>query len=511
MSDWTAGYVAEIDYTYGYYPELNPLRSQLAFLYAGLEPPTQGTHCELGFGQGLSVNIHASASGSFWYGCDFNPSQARYACSLAHASGAQAHLTDEAFAEFCSRIDLPQFDSIGLHGIWSWINDANRAVIVDFVRRKLKVGGALYISYNTQPGWAAMVPLRDLLTEHAQVMGAPGQGIGNRIQGSLDFADQLLAVNPRYATAHPQVAERIQSIKTQNRHYVAHEYFNRDWVPMPFSEMARMLSSVKLDHACSANFSEHIGQLHLLPEQMSFLSGIPDPLFRQTVRDFMVNQSFRKDYWIKGARKLNPLERTDALRAQRVVLVQARADVPMKIKGAIGEVTMQGAVYNPILDAMADHKPKTLGQLEQALQGQGIQFGQMIEAVMILIGNGSLAPAQDEATVTRVTPHTDALNASLMHKARSGDQIQYLASPVTGGGVTVGRPQQLCLLASQQGMATPGEWAKYIWQLLQAQGQRLTKDGKTLETAQENLAELTTQAEAFATKQLPMLKALKVA
>ena len=36
MTDWTAGYVADIGYTYGYYTELNPLRVRLAFLNAGL-------------------------------------------------------------------------------------------------------------------------------------------------------------------------------------------------------------------------------------------------------------------------------------------------------------------------------------------------------------------------------------------------------------------------------------------------------------------------------------------
>ena len=30
MSDWTAGYVTDIDYTFGYYAELNPLRVRLA-------------------------------------------------------------------------------------------------------------------------------------------------------------------------------------------------------------------------------------------------------------------------------------------------------------------------------------------------------------------------------------------------------------------------------------------------------------------------------------------------
>lgn len=32
MSNWSAGYVADIGYTYGYYAELNPLRVKLAFL-----------------------------------------------------------------------------------------------------------------------------------------------------------------------------------------------------------------------------------------------------------------------------------------------------------------------------------------------------------------------------------------------------------------------------------------------------------------------------------------------
>ena len=161
MTDWTAGYVADIGYTYGYYTELHPLRARLAFLNAGLVPPTRGAHCELGFGQGVSVNIHAAASDNEWHATDFNPSQAAFAQELARVSGANAHLHDQAFVEFCARDDLPDFDSIGLHGIWSWISDENRAVIVDFVCRKLKVGGVLYISYNTQPGWAAMVPMRE--------------------------------------------------------------------------------------------------------------------------------------------------------------------------------------------------------------------------------------------------------------------------------------------------------------------------------------------------------------
>lgn len=511
MSDWTAGYVADIGYTYGYYTELNPLRVRLAFLNAGLVPPEVGTACELGFGQGMSTNLHASASVVQWAGTDFNPAQASFAQELACVAKSNAQLFDESFNQFCNRSDLPEFDYIGLHGIWSWISDENRNIIVDFVRRKLKVGGVLYISYNTQPGWAAMVPMRDLLTEHAEVLGADGAGIISRIDSALAFAEQLLAANPSYARANPQIAERIKRIKGQDRNYVAHEYFNRDWEPMAFAKMAQWLEPAKLQWACSANYLDAIDAVNLTAEQQALMASIPDPMFRQTTRDFCVNQQFRKDYWVKGARRLSSLEQTEVLRSQRVILVLPRSDVSLKINSNLGEATLQEAVYNPILDQLADHQHKSLGQLEDALKSSGINFAQIIQAVMVLSSNGALMAVQDDATTNMAHERTKRLNNYLMTKARGSNELNYLASPVTGGGISVSRFQQLFLLALQQNHKQPQEQAKFVWDLLAMQGQRLIKDGKTLETAEANIAELNAQANEFMTKRLDILKALKIA
>jgi len=511
MSDWTTGYVAGVGYTFGYYIELNPLRLRLAFLNAGLVFPEVGTACELGFGQGMSANIHAAALASQWFGTDFNPSQAGFAQELAAASGAGAQLFNQAFAEFCNRPDLPDFDYIGLHGLWSWISDENRAIIVDFIRRKLKVDGVLYISYNTQPGWAAMVPMRDLLAGHSEVMGAPGQGIVARIDASLVFAEKLLATNPTYARANPQVSERIKKIKEQNRNYLAHEYFNRDWLPMPFSRMAEWLAPAKLSYACSAHYLDQVDAANLNAEQQALLKEIPDAMFRQTVRDFCVNQQFRRDYWVKGPRRLDGLAQAEAVREQRVILTQPRADVSLKVTGALGEATLHESVYGPILDELAQRLPKSLGQIEQSVKEKGISFAQVFQAAIILTGGGALLPVQDEATQQKARKHTDKLNAFLMNKARSSGDISYLASPVTGGGIPVGRFQQLFLLAKSQEKKQPSDWAEFVWLVLNQQGQRILKEGKALETAEENLSELTAQATTFAEKQLPILKALGIA
>ncbi|MFP5392512.1 MAG: class I SAM-dependent methyltransferase [Gammaproteobacteria bacterium] len=401
MTDWTAGYVADIGYTYGYYGELNPARIQHAFLSAGLIPPQVATACELGFGQGLSTAIHAAAAPVAWYGTDFNPAQAGFAQALAQVSDSSAQLFDESFGQFCARTDLPDFDFIGLHGIWSWISDENRHIIVDFVRRKLKVGGVLYISYNTEPGWAAMVPMRRLLTTHSAVMSPPGVSTVDKVNSALEFADRLLATHPLYAKVNPQVAERIRAIKTQNRHYVAHEYFNQDWLPMAFSDMAEWLAPAKLNFACSSHLLEHIDSINLTAPQREFLATLPDRMLRESVRDFICNQTFRRDYWVRGARRMGTVEAMEAVRKLRVLLLTPRSSVELKTKGALGLANMSEAVYTPILNLLADYKPRTVGQLEQQLADQGLTHGQVLEAFQILAGNGNLATVQDEKAIAR--------------------------------------------------------------------------------------------------------------
>ena len=91
MTSWTSGYVAELDYTHGYYREMSPLILQLAMLSKlqahRVERPLR--YLELGFGQGLSLNIHAAAYDGEYWGTDFNPTQAANARELAAASGRQ--------------------------------------------------------------------------------------------------------------------------------------------------------------------------------------------------------------------------------------------------------------------------------------------------------------------------------------------------------------------------------------------------------------------------------------
>jgi hypothetical protein len=74
----------------------------------------------------------------------------------------------------------------------------------------------------------------------------------------------------------------------------------------------------------------------------------------------------------------------------------------------------------------------------------------------------------------------------------------------------VPRFEERLLLADTEGASAPADWASTAWAVLSQQGQRIIKDGVTLESAEQNLAELTAQAVAFKDTKLPILRALGV-
>ena len=508
MSEWSNGYVADIGYTYGYYSELNPLKMRAAFLNAGLVYPETGTACELGFGQGISTNFHAAASLVEWHGTDFNPSQAAFAQELAGVSGGRAFLHDQSFAEFCNRQDLPDFDYIALHGIWSWISNENRAVIVDFVRRKLKVGGVLYVSYNTMPGWASTVPMRELMLEHNNVMAAPGKQIVSRMDASLDFVSRLFEVAPAFLNANPTVKSRFEAMKSANRSYLAHEYFNRDWAPMSFSAMAKWLEPAKLSFACSANLQHHLQFAILSAEQHKFLAEIDDPHFRETVFDFMVNQTFRRDFWVHGPRKLPPQMQTERLLQQTYLLIQDPATISMTQKGPTGEMKLAPEVYQPILHFLGDLKPHTAAEVVAHMRGHDVPQPQVKQALFILLSLDLLHLAQAPEVAAQTKPRTDRLNRHLCQLSQDNMDLPFLVSPVTGGGVPVDRITQMMMLARANGVTDPQQVGADLHRILLAQGHRLKKEGKNVQSDAEQLQLLVDTAVLFNQRKAAILEAL---
>jgi len=246
MTDWTDGYVADISYDYNFFPELAPITISFNLLDNGFLPPSldRFTYCELGCGQGFTTNVLAATNpqGDFW-GMDFNPTHVAAAQRLAAAAQLKnIHFSDHSFSEFLAA-DTPDFDFIALHGVYAWISDENRRAIGQLFRRKLKVGGVVYISYNTLPGWAPLLPLRELMVQYTR---GSAEASTQKVEKGLAFAQHLHELKATYFRDNPIVKYNLEEMVEDSRNYLAHEYFNHDFHPFYHSEVAQHLMDAKL-------------------------------------------------------------------------------------------------------------------------------------------------------------------------------------------------------------------------------------------------------------------------
>ena len=506
-TSWTAGYMAEINYTYGFYRELTPAMLQFAMMAAGMRSPSFAhaqAYCELGCGQGVTTNLLAAANPHIeFHATDFNPGQIAGARDLAAAAGTpNVNFYEDSFAEFAARSDLPDFDAISLHGIYSWISAENRQVIVDFIRKRLKPGGLVYISYNSLPGWAAAAPLRRLFADYASNHGGPAL---SQIEQALAFSDSLDKLDAKYFRANLGISERLDKLKGLQKAYLVHEYLNKDWTPFYHGDVAGELGEAKLTFAATATILEQIDAINLTAEQQQLLAGIPEISYRETLRDYIVNQQFRRDIFAKGISTLRQTEVLSAWEQFSFVLSVDVTEVPRTVKGNLGEGNLQPEIYDPIVGRLAAG-PVSWTELVQVPEIAALGYPRIMQAMAIMIGCNVVQPClAGDMAVRRA--QADAFNLAVMERARFSNDIVYLASPVTGGGISTDHITLLFLLAVRNKVA---DLPAFVLDILLRNSQRLVRDGQTLQSEAENMEELRNRLTSFRQTQIPLFERLGI-
>ncbi|MFN8719999.1 MAG: class I SAM-dependent methyltransferase [Rhodospirillales bacterium] len=509
MSRWTDGYVADIGYTHGFYREMAPAHLALATASRGAVPPDCDrpfADCELGCGQGVtSVLLAAQNPHATFHANDFNPTHVGAARRLAAEAGVtNLTLSDASFADYADA-DLPDFDAVALHGVYSWISAENRAAIRRFLSRRLKVGGVVYLSYNAMPGWTAGAGLRRLF---ADLAARPEEPTALRIERGMALGERMKAVGAHYFRFNPGSAERLEKMKTFQRNYFAHEFLNRDWTPFYHVDLASELSEAKLTFVASANMLDHVDMLNLTAEQQQLLAEVPDPAVRETLRDYIVNQSFRRDVFVKGPVPMSGPQTQAIWRGMRFALTVPREAVSLSIAGPLGEATLQPETYGPIVDALAETDEaasggRTVSELMGVPAIRAIGAARLQQALVVMTGAGWIQPCGSAAREAERRAGAAAFNDAVRARALASAEITVQAAAVSGSGVTVDRVGQLFLRALSGNADDPAE---YVTRILRAQGEKMVKDGDVLETPEENAAEIARRWADFVAGQLPRLR-----
>jgi 2-polyprenyl-3-methyl-5-hydroxy-6-metoxy-1,4-benzoquinol methylase len=294
-------YITDVAYTSGYYGQLAPVWLNYIAAINGYAPRqlTEGfTYCELGCGNGLTTNVLAAANpdGRFW-GADLNPEHITNAREVAQA-GKLSNVTflEKTFSDLLQE-GLPDFDFVTLHGVWSWVSDEVRGQIKAFLRAKLKPGGIVLISYNTLPGWSAVLPMREMMLEYTRYL--PGNSL-DKVRQGLTYLRHLCDNGSHYFAHNPTAVRALEDMERSDPRYLAHEYFHANWEPCYFNRLNSEIRETGLTYAGALPLIENYQDLSVPAKLQPLLQTAPSRLLWETHKDFARNTRFRTDLYVNS-------------------------------------------------------------------------------------------------------------------------------------------------------------------------------------------------------------------
>lgn len=511
MSGWSHGYNVSAGYTYGFYRETAPAWLDLALAMRGFVPPRiqpgqPFRYLELGSGQGFGLCLLAAANpeGEF-LGIDFSPEHTAHARAVASEMG----LTNITFVEgdFGALggqwpADYGEFDYAVMHGIYSWVPKAIRESLIAILTEAVASGGAVYVSFNTMPGWASTLPFQHLLRSLEIRQALPGM---KAVDAGRELFARLEGVGSGVTKALPGLKSRIEATRKQPHAYLVQEYLHENWHPMWCSQVMGEFTNAKLELAASATLAENLIPGILPQEHQKILADYGDPRLREDLTDCLINQTFRRDVHVRGPRRRHALETSWQQGFRFWRLNSAPVPDEMPIATSFGSVKLGAKNYASLLEAIGDSS-LSLAELT-ALSTSQADRRSLNQNLLLLVHAGWLGCGRRELPADQAATQS---NAAVARLAGVGGPYRHLAAPNLGSAVPA-TDSELLLLEGYVSARAEFEKAPdaYLKSRLDRIGRKLAKDGKPL-PANEEAELIRSLAATFTGQTLPVWRKLGV-
>jgi SAM-dependent methyltransferase len=415
----SSGYVTDVPYCRNFVRELAPSWLDHVALLGGFTPPDrQGSFawCDLGCGPGVTAAILASThpAGSF-HGIDALPDHIDFAqgiASEASVSNATFHCAD--FSQASDR-GLPSFDYIVSHGVYSWVDRAAKLHLRHFIDRHLKPGGLVYVSYNAMPGRASDLPYQRLVRALGESLPGNSQEQAVAATGFVRSLTGLKApslVGSMMAALFDERQGRVSPL------YLAHELMNACWDVLCVTEVRAEMAELGLKPIGSATLLDNHDSFVLGRAAREALANIADDDVRELARDYLIDQFFRRDVFIRGGLRLSPESRRSRLMDSAFFLAKPSEPVELAMKTPAGKLTFDNQTSRHIVRALAGG-PRRLSEIADPSMSE-----------RDLIANTlALSAADMVLPVNAGSASTAALNAVILGRQGGEQEICCLGLP----------------------------------------------------------------------------------
>jgi SAM-dependent methyltransferase len=412
------GYATDIPYLRDFKPMLAPAWLDHVALVAGIEPPVRRNGfawCDLGCGQGVTAAILAAThpTGVF-HGIDAMPvhiDHARRLATEAAIPNARFHAVDFAAA---LELDLPQFDYIVAHGVYTWVDRESQRDLRRFIDRRLKPGGLVYLGYNAMPGWARDLPFQRLVRELGQTF--PGDNAA-RFAAAAGIIRSLAEGGVPAMLASFTVRELEQRPEDYAPAYLVHEFMPVAWQPLYVTEVRAAMAAIGLTPVGSATLSENFDWMVLSEAARKTVSAIADEDARELVRDFYFDQRFRCDVFARGNRRLGPEEQTQRLSSSAFALAQPVPAIRYMISTPAGTLAYDTPTARAIVGALAEG-PRALTDVVQ-----NPATAEDLETLQFLCAAGDIMPVEPRHA------SVGELNRIFFGRVDGPEEIRWLVLP----------------------------------------------------------------------------------
>jgi SAM-dependent methyltransferase len=502
MSTWSSGYNTDLGYTFGYYREISPEWLDFVALSKSVTPPAGAwRYLELGCGQGYGLLLLAALNPEHdFFGIDFNPVHITHARTLATAAGLTNVRFEEAdFAALASDwpADWGQFDYITAHGIYSWLHPDVCAAIVQLMNHASRAGALVYLSYNALPAWFSSHPIQHLMrlwqtTESLESVKA--------IETGIKRLETLTAAQTGMTRMLPGMKAMLDKVGKHDRAYLVQEYLHDNWHPRWFDQVVEEVKPAKLSYVGTASMGDLFLRSFMPQKFKDIVQDYGDPIVQEVMIDTLVNQSFRRDVFSRGATPMWAAQRQQTILQQSFVLLnRPPADDELKFKTSIGELKGKAEIYNLFYDQLATG-PKTAQELMQVPSSQPLGLGDMMQALSFMVNEGHIGfyrPPSDRGPAL-------ALNRAIAIAAANGAPYRFAIASKLGHVITVTDVDLMLLTVTfDQPQGSPAELGAALVERLLVLGKGLSQQGKPLTKREDLLPYATQLAETFLQKTLP--------
>lgn len=432
------GYVTDLEYIPGFYPHMAPVEiSYCAALNGAKHPdPTKPySYLELGCGLGrVFMTLAAANPQSRFVGVDFNATHIERAAAEIKTSGLQNATAIAADIRELPN-DLGKFDYIAVHGVLSWVPEEVQKAILRAGQALLKPNGLLLVSYNILPGWAPLMPMRQLMIEYTKDTNTAPL---DKIADALSYLEYIKN-DAGYFKYNPVAVTHLNSLCTADPRYLVHEYLNECWTPFYFSDVHDRFRAHDMPFVGvmppPKNYIDTVGSEKL----RGLLESAESRRTRETHKDYFVGDLFRWDiYTTKSNEPCSELAASAPLLENvRYKTKNKTADI-IKVKINDVEVVLDKPEQRRVLAACKNSQTQT--ELEKDSPAKK----ETIEAIAACVSFGAIRMQVEKEEENTAAESRNAkyelcnkFNAVVCERDAFNGRQTALASTVEGTGIPI--------------------------------------------------------------------------